>query len=210
MGRIDPHLDTRLGIGVDFDIGPEFAAVDEMETVDRALVFRRRFIGQSHERLIGMARGPAFAVKRVDTADKRRAHDLTFPSPGTRQLDHIKISIRKIDGHAQSFVQMDIFGSVVAEAGRTRQHRIVPEQGVAQNDFHLREGVFQGKQQRFRRFFLCFVSLRQALQWLFARHYFMALVGQQADGRLIGIQTFECRFAEIAAAVARKLLRQGR
>ncbi|MPM38420.1 hypothetical protein SDC9_85049 [bioreactor metagenome] len=141
VGWIDAHLDACLRVSIDFDIGPEFSAVDEMESVDRSLIFRRRFIGQSHERLIGMARGSALAVERVDTADKRRAHDLAFPSPGTRQLDHIKISIREIDGHAQGFVQVYSFSSVVTEAGRTRQHRIVLEQGVAQNDFHFCDGI---------------------------------------------------------------------
>lgn len=73
-------------------------------------------------------------LSRVDAANEWRTHDLAFPSQKTKQLDH-KISIRKSMDMLKSFVQMDIFRSVVAEAGESRQYRIVPEQGVAQYDF---------------------------------------------------------------------------
>ena len=112
---IDAHLDACLRVSIDFDIGSEFAAVDEMETVDRSLVFGRRFIGQRHKWLIGVTGSATLTVKRVDAADKWGTHNLAFPSPSTRQLDHVKISIREIDGHAQRFVQMDVFSSIVAE-----------------------------------------------------------------------------------------------
>ncbi|MPN24290.1 hypothetical protein SDC9_171685 [bioreactor metagenome] len=84
--RINAQPNADLAVLVHFDQLFVVAAVDQAEADCGAFVFGAVRIGKRHERILLVAARAAFAVENLDAFCDRFAHQATFLSPGTVQM----------------------------------------------------------------------------------------------------------------------------
>ena len=146
-------------------------------------------------------RGMAPQALDGDSAGRQRpGHGMTFPGPGTGQLDPFIFRIRQVQAHTHGPLQDQRFCSFIAEEGAPGNNTFRRKDGIIQDQLQTGHSVLQEQLQGHRFPVIFCISGRKSFQLRLALHDLIGPVAEAADSAAVFMPYHDSRLPEISVS----------
>ena len=198
--RMDAHHNADCLITVFFRPCQEVTAVDQGESHDLSLLFIRSGAFEDDKRILLVRRMAPQALDGDSAGRQRPGHGMTFPGPGTGQLDPFIFRIRQVQAHTHGPLQDQRFCSFIVEEGAPGNNTFRRKDGIIQDQLQTGHSVLQEQLQGHRFPVIFCINGRKSFQLRLALHDLIGPVAEAADSAAVFMPYHDSRLPEISVS----------